>query len=828
MQAQKLRQFLRRKPVKITGIILLSLLALFIIVLSAISIYVQNNKADIIARVKQEFGRRVSGELTIGDIDLSVWTNFPNIAVKVKNVAVKDSLYHQPMLKAAEISCAINLFQLASPKPDIARITVTGALFHLFVDSAGYNNDYLLKPKKKAADNGKVEPAREPIVIHHLDLEDFTFISEDKQKNKRFGVNVRTANATIKRKDSVLLIGLNEDCLLDGLGFNLDKGVYVGHTVVKGKWQLQFDKSAKVLMISESPAKINGDDFRIAAEFHFGGDSSYFKLHAKTEKILFKDARALLTEKIQAKLKFVDVATPMQVDAKLTGALAHGGDPFVHVECKAENSILVTPVTTFTDCNFTGIFDNRINAGVEPGDPNSVVYFQQFTGKWNNLPLQGDSIRIDNLSEAMLTFHFNTACNFNQLDDALNLQNISFDDGNAKLDLRYHGPLLTDASIFAGINGALHIENGKLTYVPHNLQFVNCNGDLAFSKNSILIKKVTCDYKSNHFELTGSGGLRRISGQDDGNASIVCNLFCPSFNMADFKTVFAKTNTRTVNPKKKSMGNAFTGIDNILEKGDIRFNINAKQVVLHNFTAQNATVSLLLQPNDWHIQKAALNFGGGSFMVAATLHRTGKNFLVTTHCDIKDADVRKAFYAFDNFGQDGILYSNLRGILNTNAGITMQIDDKGSITPGTMQGKVDFSIRNGALINYTPVLAIQDYALKNRDLNNIEFAEIKNNLTVNGNQVVIPRMEIASTAMRLYVEGVYGVMNAEPTDISIQVPLSNLNSKSLDKKPGNKGVDAKVGPSVYLRAKSKPDGKIKVGLDLFRKFRKGKDTTGNG
>lgn len=828
MQAQTLRQFLRRKPVKITGIILLSLLALFIIALSVISIYVQNNKTNIIARVKQEFARRVSGDLTIGDIDLSVWTNFPNIAVKVKNVAVKDSLYKQPLLKATEISCAINIFQLASPKPDIARVTVTGALFHLFVDSAGYNNDYLLKPKKKVEDTSKAEPAGEPIVIHRIDLKDFTFISEDKKSNKRFGVKVRTGNAAIKRRDSVLVIAFNEECLVEGLGFNLDKGVYVGNTAIKGKWQMQFYKSAKVLMINESPAEINGNDFRIAAEFHFGGDSSYFKLHAKTEKILFKDARALLTEKIQTKLKFVDVATPMQVDAKLTGALAHGGDPFVHVECKAVNSILITPVTTFTDCNFTGVFDNRINPAVAPGDPNSVVYFPQFAGKWNNLSLQGDSIRIDNLSTATLNFHFNTACNFNQLDDALNLQNISFDDGKAKLDLKYNGPLLTDASIFAGITGALHIENGKLTYVPHNLQFINCNGDLAFSKNSIAIQKITCDYKSNHFELTGSGGLGRISGQDDGNAAIVCNLFCPSFNMADFKTVFAKTSTRKVNPKKKSMASAFTGIDNILEKGDIRFNINAKQILLHNFAAQNANVSLLLQPNDWHIQRASLNFGGGSFIVDATLHRTGKNFLVTTHCDIKEADVRKAFYAFDNFGQDGILYSNLRGTLNTNAAITMQVDDKGAITPGTMKGKVDFNIRNGALINYTPVLAIQDYALKNRDLNNIEFAEIKNNLTVNGNQVVIPRMEIASTAMRLYVEGVYGVMHASPTDISIQVPLSNLNSKSLDKKPGNKGVDAKVGPSVYLRAKSKPDGKVKVGLDLFRKFRKGKETTGNG
>ncbi len=248
--------------------------------------------------------------------------------------------------------------------------------------------------------------------------------------------------------------------------------------------------------------------------------------------------------------------------------------------------------------------------------------------------------------------------------------------------------------------------------------------------------------------------------------------------------------------------------------------------MLENFAAQNAKVYLLLQQNDWHIQRASLNFGGGSFLVDANVHHADTIFTGTAHLDIKNADVRKAFYSFDNFGQDGISYDNLRGTLNTSAALQMQFDSKGGIVPGSLQGTASFSVLNGSLINYKPVMAIQEYALKNRDLTNITFAEIKNNFTIKQNQIQIPRMEIASTAMRIFVEGVYGVINA-PTDISIQVPLSNLSKQTNDKTPGNKGVDARVGPSIYLRAKSRNDGKIKVGLDLFRKFRKSNvDTSG--
>lgn len=812
---------------RIASLVLGGLLLLLVVLLTAASLYVHNNKQQIIARVKTEFSKRVNGELSIGNIDFSVWKNFPNITIEIQNVIIADSLYHRPLLKATKIFCAVSLFQLASANPDIARVNISGGILHLFVDSTGFSNAYLLSPKRQPGVNDSSKTHSQPIVIHHIDLEDMQFVSEDYLKNKRFTVTVKTANAAISRDDSLLQITLKEDCLIGGLGFNLDKGVYLQNATVRAKWQMQFNKTAKVLTIQPSAARINDNDFKIAGEFHFDKDSAYFKLHAVAGNILYRDARMLLTQKIQSKLTLIDVTTPMAVDASLTGKLHNGGDPQVQVTCRAKNSILITPVANFSGCNFTGVYNNHVNATRPPSDPNSVVYFSNFTGNWYSVPLQGDSIHIDNLSDPLLTFGFKTNCGFSQLDDALDLQNISFDSGKAKLDLGYKGPLTANPSMLANISGKLHVENGSITYVPHNLQFTNCNGDVLFSKNNLTIKKITCDYKKNHFEVTGSGNqVANMVVANAGKSSIVFNIFCPSFNVADFEKVFSKKETRkTVHDEKRGTGNTITGIDDILGKEDIQFNLNANQLTLDRFSAQNAKASFLLQQNDWHIQNASLNFGGGSFGMDAVIHKADGDFITTGNFSIQNADVRKAFYAFDNFGQDGITYTNLRGILNADASLDMKLNSQGAIVPGTLEGNVNFSIRNGQLINYAPVIAIQEYAFKNRDLTNIQFAEIKNKLVVKQNEIIIPKMEISSTAMRIFIEGVYGV--GVPTDISIQVPLSNLNKPDDDMKPGNKGVNARVGPSIYLRAKTRADGKIKVGLDLFRKFRKrGVDTTG--
>jgi hypothetical protein len=820
MIKHNLHNLLKNKAIKIAGFLLAGIFAIIVIILTAASIYVHNNKAKITSLVKQTLAKHINGGLQIGDVDIAVWTHFPNISIELENVTVTDSLYHLPMLKATKISCSISLFQLATPNPDIERVKVSGGVMHLFVDSTGFDNAYLLASKKKDSSAAEPSPSRKTNVIHRIEINDFQFISEEARNNKRFDIVVHSASATVERKDSILHIVFEEDCLINGLGFNLEKGEYLENTTVKARWQLRFDKGNKTLEVAKSRAEINNTPFSISAMFNFNKPGR-FELHAAADKILYKDARAILTKKIQRTLGFVDVLEPINVNASLIGSLTSGGDPQVSVTIIAANNTLKTPQATFDACNFIGTYKNQVNVQQKPSDPNSTVYFDHFTGKWAGLELIGDSIHIDDLNTPLLFFKFHSQCSFQQLNTALNLHTLSFDEGLANLQLHYKGPLVVDYSMFADITGGLQIQNGKITYVPHNLRFENCNGNIAFSKNSIVIKKITCNFKTNKFTVTGSGNSITNAMMDKGKTGVECNIFCPSLNAADFKAVFAKDGeTETV--KSKSNGVTIADMDDILVKGDLKLNILAKQLLLGNFTGQNAKVLLLLRQNDWQMQEAYLDFGGGSLLMDAGLHRNGDDFLANAHLIITNADVQKTFYAFDNFGQHGITYDNIHGSLNARGLLQMQIDNTGGIVPGTMQGGVSFSINNGALINFKPLLSIQEYALKNRDLNNVSFAEIKDSLTIQQNEVLIPRMEISSTAMRIFVDGVYGINN-DATDISIQVPLSNLSKPITGETPGNKGVDAKVGPSIYLRAKPRADGKIKLGLDLFKKFRRTKD-----
>jgi hypothetical protein len=193
-------------------------------------------------------------------------------------------------------------------------------------------------------------------------------------------------------------------------------------------------------------------------------------------------------------------------------------------------------------------------------------------------------------------------------------------------------------------------------------------------------------------------------------------------------------------------------------------------------------------------------------------------YVAGINATMHNVDVSKVLYAFQNFGQDALMSDNIKGTVSSNIVVSMIINRQLSASPTNLEGLIDFSLKNGELVNFQPMKKLQVFLFKNRDFENIKFAEIKNRLELKDREIKINRMEIQSTALSLFVEGVYSLKGN--TDISIQVPLSNLKKRGDEYKPENIGADAKAGPSVFVRGKPGDDGNIQFKLDILNKIRK--------
>jgi len=776
-----------------------------------------SSRERLLAFLNAQIKKTILGELKINKADIMVWQTFPKFGLTLENVTISDSFYHSPFLKADEIVVKAGLFDLLGKTVTINSVKIKNAAIHTFTYANGYTNTYVLRsqPSQK-----QKRESKKPFVLENISLNNVSVLIEDVPKHKRYEAKINNAGIDMDLSGSKYYFVFKEDLFLRGLGFNVKQGYWLEKQRIQAKWKLEFDTSGNVLTINKTTVKIQGHPFNIDGNFDFG--KSQFHLNAVTKDINYNAALSALKPKTRALLQKISLTQAVSATISLTGSLSKKGDPVVKVDFSTSNNNIITPVLDLNNCAFTGSFSNQYDPDILPDDSNSSVQLNSFTGNWGTVGLKTKNIVLTNLDKPNLQFEFFSECTFPQLDEALSSNVLRFVEGNAKLYLAYNGPLIADPSLLDLLNAKIHIQNGKVIYVPRNLTFSGCTGNIDLTGNNLAVNNLQCNLNTNHFEVNINGyNLNRISNKEAGKATLNCNVFSPAIDLSDFITLFGNTSTTAQKKKKSSLAGTAISIDNAVENGDVYINLKALQLTLNNFKARNANAVLLFTHSGWEVQKAFLQFADGSFNLAAKVRQANNvSHQVNANVDLQHINVKKLFYSFNNFGQKSLTAKNINGIMDARANITASINRVGKFIPTTMNGKMYFSLKNAALINFEPFLNIQKIAFKNRNLNDVRFAELKDTFDIQNGDIYIHRMPIQSSAISMYVEGIYSF--TDKTDISIQVPLSNLKNnsdndfKKIDKKKANK-----PGASIYLRAKDEGNG-VKIGLDVFRKFRKNK------
>ncbi len=789
-------------------------IGVYLLLMIGISIYISSSKERLVKFLTSRMKESILGELKIDNADITVWRSFPKIGIRLSNVSISDSFYNKPFLQAKLITAKVGLFDLIGMKVTISSVEIDDAVIHTFIDKNGYTNSYVLKPQNKSKRKSK-----KPVVINNLELNNVTAISEDAIKNKRFEVRMKNIDADISLNGGKYFIDMDEDVLIRGLGFNLGKGYWLENQTLQGYWKLQFDTAGNILSFNDTKVKIQGHPFVIRGAFYTNTPAAHFRVDASTKDLSYPAVLAILKPTTSDKIKKLSFSKGFDANITIDGPLAYKTIPLVKVDYSTKDNDMGTPVMNLNSCTFKGNFINQVNTALPLTDDNSRVTINSFVSKWGDIELKAQNIAVTNLLKPVLQFEFYAQCTLPQLDEQLSSSTLQFVNGEAKLYLAYNGPLIADASLLDQLDAKIHMSNGKIIYEPRNLTFSECNGNINLTGNNLLVDSFECNLNTNHFVVNITGeNLNRISSKEAGKADIRCNVFSPSINLSDFKTLFAQKNKTVAKTQKGGLAKTANSIDDAVENGNLYFNMKANKVTLKNFLATNVTADIFFREDDWQIQKAYLQHADGTFNLTAKVHQVNDALhQLTAQIDIANINIKKLLYGFDNFGQTSLTSSNITGTMNSKADIASNIDSKGKLVSSTLNGNMFFSLKNASLINFQPLLNIQKYVFKNRDLKNVQFAELKDTFNIKNGDIYINRMPVQSSALTMYIEGIYSF--ADRTDISIQVPLTTLLSKpGEDFKKINKKKAKNPGASIYLRAKDK-GGQVKVGLDVFRKMR---------
>jgi hypothetical protein len=302
------------------------------------------------------------------------------------------------------------------------------------------------------------------------------------------------------------------------------------------------------------------------------------------------------------------------------------------------------------------------------------------------------------------------------------------------------------------------------------------------------------------------------------------NMFSRSFDFGNFKSpgTLRKLGLLKENPEQRAEDEMkkilSQKVESLIDKIACHLVFKIDEIKYKNFLASKIHGNLTLEDHNVGLENISLTNSEGTLQLNGAIRNISEpRGNLEVNAIIQDADVRKLFYSFDNFKQTTLQEKNLMGELHANINFSSAFDDSYNLSSESMQGNFEIQLTNGRLIDFEPLSKVGKVVFKQRDFTNIEFADIRNSFELHGLDLHISRMEIASSVLSLFVEGIFS-FNKE-TDMIIQLPLSNLSLKeNKDITPENIGVNQDAGASVYLRARA-PNGqeKVKITLDPFKK-----------
>lgn len=804
-----------RKYLRLLLKVAASCILLILLIWGGIYIYFRLNKAKFLDKVTQTISTRINGEATIKDIGLNFLVNFPYITLRLEDVTLRDSMYkvhNHDLLKAGKFFISSSTFQLLKGEIQPSKIVIEEGQIFLFTDAAGYTNSYITSAKPQ---NGKKLSYR--ALPDKVVLEDMRIMMYNIPKKKFYDFFVRELRCGIDPSGGFVNFKTELDVGVNDLAFNLQKGSYIKDKVIRGDFKMRFDTLQRVLSVNKAKLRIGGDPFIVTANFNFDS-SRAFKLQFVANRIPFKHVNALLPEKMGSKLDTIDFRKPIDIQADIMGRTVYRDTPFVNVRMVVKDNFIATPQGNLENCSFEASFINHVSDTLTRNDENSAIAVNGFTGKWEGVPITSEKIEVKNLIHPVVTCDIQSNTDLTKLDELIGSESFHLIKGEARTKFYYHGPIGDSAKVSPYISGSFSFNNAEIEYLPRKIKLTDLNGDIIFDSSDIRMKEFKGKVQGSPITIEAEvKNFFALMDIDPGKLELISSIYMPSLDVQQFKSLLGSRKKATARKGGPRLARLSRSIDRFMDVCNMNTTLKADKVEYKRFSATDVKANLYLASNTWRFNGVSLKHADGQLNLDGQLESLQQdNSRFNLDANLQHINISKLFHAFNNFGLEDIGSENIRGLLTTRIQLSGMLNESIAPVPSSLTGVIDLLLDKGELINFEPLQKMSVFLLKKRDFSNLEFAELKNTFQVQGQSIIINRMEVQSTALSMYVEGLYD-LKGDSTDLVIQVPLSNLKKRKPDYVPENKGVDAKTGMSVYVRARSGKGDDIDFSFGLFKK-----------
>jgi hypothetical protein len=217
------------------------------------------------------------------------------------------------------------------------------------------------------------------------------------------------------------------------------------------------------------------------------------------------------------------------------------------------------------------------------------------------------------------------------------------------------------------------------------------------------------------------------------------------------------------------------------------------------------------------LEQSGFRLGQGSVLVSAS-YDLDQQQRSPFHAaiDTDSLSIGKVLVALAGLQLPGLdSLGHAQGTLSIKGNLRGQLDEtRQQILLDSTTGRLSVRLTDLELADW-PQLQVMGRKLKMaKRLDTLRFAPLLGEVTIDSGRVSIPRTEIQSTALQLFVEGSFDTLTGP--DLLIAVPLKNIGRGVLSQSPAPTGY-ARAGWKVYLVVQPGADGKTETKFRLGRR-----------
>ncbi len=740
---------------------------LFVLMLGAAFVIGYYYQDEVKEYAVEELNKQLNTQVIVDgkDIDFTVIKNFPYASVDFKNVKALDAIEKKKkdtLFKAGNISFQFNIIDVFKKKYDIKKIRTDNVILSIRIDKKG-NDNYHFWKSPTDSQSTTFSFALKKIVLNQVQI-----LYKNQKTNQVIDVVIKKSISSGKFSNEKYLMQTSSDFFVKEL--KIDKTLYLSKKNIKAELELDVDKAAASYKLKSSKISIEELLFEMAGSINNKGNESFVNIDIKGKDMDIKSVLSLIPNQYKNRINEYESSGEFYFNAAIKGSVSKEKLPQIKADFGVKNATITQVKNNIVlhQVNLKGSYSGGNKAVSEV----SYLELKSFSATVGDGVIEGELLLHD-LSNPVVAGRLTGTIRLEKLQDFIKIDILEEISGALKINASFNGNVEEfNNSNYQNISttGNLTVENMHLKIKNNKLVFDNINGDFMFDNNDLVINRLTGTVSKSDFELKGF--LRNCVAfalKENQDITIEAALNSENIDLNELLADKEENKTASVNKYKLKFSE------------HINLNLNSKieHITFRKFEASAIKGVIKLKDKKMSIDSLLFSTMGGKITTSGLIDGSDTaKLLVTCFSDISKINITKFFTAFENFGQSTITDKNVKGAVSARIQYVSVFTPELDIDMDKIYAGIDMIVDNGELNNVGPMKKLSRF-IELKDLENIRFSVLRNQLEVKNQVITIPKMEIKSNAMDFTAFGTHTFSNE--INYKIKLSLNELLAKKIRK-----------------------------------------------